>query len=190
MLQEALRRIDADGCDWSLLWGSEHDFYGKQGFRLEGTQWRFLISDLSIPVQGLLHSEPPGEGLSERIWSDLLSRKTGIRFRPEDRDWVFSHRTVRWLWLPEPFSYVAYERGMDLKHIVHESGGDPAGIQRLLYHLYLECPIAQIIGTRPELERLGFKADEGYREHLCLARPRVAGTRWNPDFWVSGLSAC
>ncbi len=188
LLQEALRRIDASGCTWTLLWGSEHEFYGRQGFHLEGTQWRFLISDLSIPVSGL-QSTPPTEGLHERIWSDLLSRKSGIRFRSSDRDWVFSHRSVRWLSFAEPFSYVAYERGMDLKHIVHESGGDPVGIQKLLYYLYLECPIAQIIGTESELSRIGFKINDGYREHLCLARPRVKGTPWNPEFWVSGLSA-
>ncbi len=188
LLQEALRRIDAKGCTWTLLWGSEHEFYGKLGFRLEGTQWRFLISDLSIPTPGL-QATRPDEGLHERIWSDLLSRKSGIRFQPSDRSWVFAHRSVRWLSFAEPFSYVAYERGMDLKHIVHEAGGDPAGIQRLLYHLYLECPIAQIIGTEYDLERLGFKSSEGYREHLCLARPRSAGARWNPEFWVSGLSA-
>jgi len=189
LLQEALRKIDASGCTWSLLWGSEHDFYGKQGFQLQGTQWRFLISDLSITVSGL-QSTPPSEGLNEKIWSDLLSRKTGVRFHGIDREWVFAHRSVRWLSFAEPFSYVAYERGMDLKHIVHETGGDPSGIQRLLYYLYLECPIAQIIGTQGELERLGFKTADGYREHLCLARPLQAGARWNPEFWVSGLSAC
>ena len=189
LLQEALRRIEAAGCTWSFLWGSEHEFYAKQGFRLEGTQWRFLISDLSIPVSGL-QSNPPHEGLNERIWSDLQARRSGIRFQRTDRDWVFAHRSVRWLSFAEPFSYVAYERGMDLKHIVHEAGGDPSGIQKLLYYLYLECPIAQIIGSEKELERLGFRMTEGYREHLCLARPMKSGTTWNPEFWVSGLSAC
>ncbi len=189
LLQEALRRIDASGCTWSLLWGSEHEFYGKQGFRLEGTQWRFLISDLSIPVSGL-QSNPPLEGLNEKIWSDLLARKSGIRFLAGDRDWVFAHRSVRWLSFSNPFCYVAYERGMDLKHIVHETGGDPAGIQKLLYYLYLECPIAQIIGTQSDLERMGFKTADGYRENLCLARPLKKGSPWNPEFWVSGLSAC
>jgi hypothetical protein len=156
---------------------------------LKGTQWRFLISDLSIPVSGL-QSNPPHEGLNERIWSDLQARRSGIRFQRTDRDWVFAHRSVRWLSFAEPFSYVAYERGMDLKHIVHEAGGDPSGIQKLLYYLYLECPIAQIIGSEKELERLGFRMTEGYREHLCLARPMKSGTPWNPEFWVSGLSAC
>ena len=189
LLQEALRRIEAAGCTWSILWGSEHEFYAKQGFHLEGTQWRFLISDLSVPVSGL-QSTPPLEGMNERIWSALLARKSGIRFQRSDRDWVFAHRSVRWLSFAEPFSYVAYERGMDLKHIVHEAGGDPTGIQKLLYYLYLECPIAQVIGTESELERMGFHTRDGYRENLCLARPMKSGSAWNPEFWVSGLSAC
>jgi hypothetical protein len=97
---------------------------------------------------------------------------------------------VRWLHLSEPFAYIGYERGMDLKHTVHETGGAPEAIRKLLLQVYFDCPIAQILGTKAELLALGFREPALFVESLCLARPRTPGTPFDSRFWVSGLSAC
>jgi predicted N-acetyltransferase YhbS len=189
LLREALQRIDETACAWTLLWGSEHSFYSRFGFKLEGVQARALISELSIPIAGL-QSRRPTEGIHGKIWQHLHSRTAGVAFQAADRDWVFRHRSVRWLSFEEPFAFIAYERGMDLRHIVHETGGDLEGIQQLLYWIYRDCPIAQVMAEPRELLRLGFPQESLTHEHLCLARPRHPGQAWNPEFWVSGLSAC
>jgi GNAT superfamily N-acetyltransferase len=189
LLRDAIQRVEARSCHWSVLWGSEHEFYGRLGFKLEGTQARALISDLAINTAGL-QSSPVKAGLTESIFQDFLRRKTGIQFTEADRSWFFSHPTVEWHYLDEPFSYVAYQRGMDLKHMVHEMGGDLRGIQKILYHIYLQCPIAQVMGQTDDLIKLGFPMKAIFEENLCLARPTFAGEKWKPEYWISGLSAC
>ncbi len=189
LLQEAIRRIDEKNCSWSFLWGSEHDFYGKLGYHLAGVQCRALIADLSITPSPLRAKEIK-LGLNESIFQDFIRRPLGIQFSERDRSWFFRHRSVQWLYLENPFAYLAYGRGIDLNHMVHEMGGDREGIQKLLFQVYQNDPDAQIMGTEEQLVALGFNSASLVNESLCLARPKSSSQVWNPDYWISGLSAC
>jgi predicted N-acetyltransferase YhbS len=188
VLKEALGRADDHGAEWTLLWGSEREFYQKFGFSPEGTQARALIADLAISPRGLGDASVR-TGMHDAIFSDFLSRRTGIEFTPDDKPWVLAHKTVEWSSYERPLAYVAYQRGLDLKNIVHEHGGDPEGVKRLLFHVYRGNPGAEILGRPAELLSLGFDPHQWVEEPLCLARPRVPGMKWNPAFWVSGIAA-
>ncbi len=193
LLKRALEIIDSQGCEWSLLWGSEHDFYSKFGFHLSGVQFRAPVSDLFLKdmtrsntnqLRSAVH-----EGLCSRITDEFLTRKTGIEFNPDDIEWLTLQKTVKWFYINEPFAFIAYERGLDLGGMVHEIGGDPAGIRELLSHVLQLNPDAQVIGAPNELLRLGFNLDSCIQEYLCLGRPKDSSLPWNPEFWISGLSA-
>lgn len=193
LLTEALKRIDSSPAQWTLLWGSEHEFYRKFGFTSQGRQARALLADLSINTQEVPSGTPKAGfagATGEAIFADLCARKSGIEFTAADRSWVFDQKTVEWYSLDAPFAYVAYQRGLDMKNIVHEAGGALPGVMKLLLQVYRRNPDAEILGRPADLLALGLDPAFWLEEPLCLARPRVAGTPWNPQFWVSGLSSC
>ena len=190
LMRLALSKADLAGCTWSLLWGSEHDFYAKFGFKLSGTQARARLATLS--PAGFRTFNPNLEihsGLCQGILDDFQNRTTGIEFTPSDREWLARQTTVTWESIKEPFAFIGYGRGMDLKGMVHETGGDPAGIRELLIRLMNRNPEAEMIGAEHELLGLGFKSETLVLEGLCLARPRNDTIEWNQDFWISGLGA-
>jgi predicted N-acetyltransferase YhbS len=188
LMKEALRVADERKCDWTFLWGSEHEFYQKMGFYLAGSQCRVLLATLP----GVLtHREPKIKtGITEEIFKYLLHRKTGMVLKPEDREWFFAHKTVKWFYLEEPFAFVAFERGLDLGHLVHEWGGDEDQIKTLLSHVLSYDPQAQILGAYDELVKMGAEELSMVEEFLCLARPGNAEVEWDDLFWISGLNAC
>jgi hypothetical protein len=180
--------MDSQGSEWTLLWGSEHEFYEKLGFTPHGIQARALVSDLSVSPRGPATGVPK-QGLTDAIFESLLSRKTGVEFTPTDRSWIFAHKSVEWFYLESPFAYIAYQRGMDLQNVVHEMGGDEDGIRTLLFHVFKMNPNAEVLSTPEGLRALGFEKNTWFEEPLCLARPKDPGTPWNPEFWISGLGA-
>jgi hypothetical protein len=189
LMNEALKRIDEASCTWSLLWGSEHEFYRKFGFEPSGIQSRALIADLSLTPGGLGEMRVK-TGFTDRILTELLNRTSGIQFTPEDRTWLIHQKSVKWFYLDAPFAFVGFERGMDLSNMVHEMGGDLRGIQKLLYFIFAQNPNAQVLGSASQLRSLGFDPDLCLEETLCLARPKVRGTPWDTEFFISGLGAC
>ncbi len=189
LLKASLKKIDERGTQWSFLWGSEHDFYAKLGFELKGLQARALLSDLSNQASSATSTEVT-EGLTEAIFQSLTTPKNGVPVKEKDRDWVFKHKTVKWYSLKQPFAYLAYERGMDLKNIVHETGGDAEGIKKLFHFLQIQNPEAEIISTPEVLLNLGFQEDQILIESLCLARPLNPTLEFDERFWISGIAAC
>ncbi len=193
LMKNALERVDQAGLNWSILWGSEHAFYSKFGFQLTGTQARARISELfsqgfAEKIPSPLKQEPQSE-FTPAILKEFLTRTKGIEFTADDEEWLSRQRSVKWLSLANPFSFVAFERGMDLQGIVHEFGGEPAGVRELLYQVLQMNQESQIIGTPRDLLRLGFTNDCLTIEGLCLARSRDPSISWNEEFWISGLSA-
>ncbi len=193
LMKEAIQISENERCSWTVLWGSEHAFYEKLDFKLNGVQGRAIIGDLALSTKDL-RTSPIKNGITEKIFNYLCAEKTGIKIEPKDHDWVFAHKTIRWFYIDDPFSFVAFERGMDLSHIVHEAGGDATGIQKLLFHVHSIDRDAQIIAKPDTLSLLGFEGQDITEEYLCLARasqlhsnPKIV---WNPQYWISGLGAC
>ncbi len=192
LMKHVLRFLEIHKCSWQLLWGSEHRFYAKLGFALAGQQFRAPISSLmQTHSQDLTEYSKIKTGIDESIFKALKAKVTGIKLNEHDRKWVYSQKTVHWYFLDNPFAFMGYGRGMDMGHIVHEFGGDKNSLLTLLSNLYLKDNMAQIMGTKSELQALGFTDSDLIQESLCLARstPNTQAS-WKPDFWISGLGAC
>ncbi|MBC7397664.1 MAG: GNAT family N-acetyltransferase [Bdellovibrionales bacterium] len=189
LMKEALKRIDAQKCSWSILWGSEHGFYAKLGFNLAGIQTRAPLAKLSFAPKDLVSTEIK-VGLTDAILKSLFSTQHGIVLTEADTGWIKAHKTVAWLSIDQPFAFAAFERGMDLQHIVHESGGDARSLEKILFRIYSNDSLAEIIGTRGHLETLGFQNSDLIKECLCLARPLHPTGPWRDEYWISGISAC
>ncbi len=196
LLKEAIQISEKQSCTWTFLWGSEHEFYQKLGFDLHGIQARAPLSALSVDLSnfapGELLEKNLKKGMNEAIFTSLKenAQAGGISLSDKDHAWVFAQKTVKWFYLEKPFAFVAYEKGLDLQHIVHEFGGDLKGIQKILFQIHSADPQAQIIATTQELLQLGFHSGSILEEYLCLAKPLTKDTRWNSEFWISGIGAC
>lgn len=195
LMKHAIKHLENHKCEWQILWGSEHDYYAKLGFGLAGEQARAPISGLmEVHQQDLKKFDSIKTGMDETIFRALKAVKNGVVLHETDRKWVFSHKTVKWFFSENPFAYIAYGRGMDMGHIVHEFGGNKNSLMTLLSNLYLQDSMTQIIGTEKDLLALGFQHGEIIMEHLCLARNSKSSApynqTWNKDFWISGLGAC
>ena len=99
---------------------------------------------------------------------------------------------MNWFFKEEPFAFAAFERGLDLPHMIHEFGGDPIALKEILAFILSLDLGATVLGTREILSDFGFKDTDFIEEYLCLARPhsKKSELKWLPEFWVSGLSAC
>ena len=189
LLTEAIKRIDGAHCTWTYLWGSEHAFYAKFGFELAGVQARAPLAKLSFPLKDLA-ATAIDHGFNDRIFSALITAREGIVLSERDRGWLAAHRSVRWFSIEKPFAFAAFERGLDLKHMVHELGGDLRSLEKILFHVYAQDPAAELIAQESALVSVGFEQKDLLREFLCLARPSKKNAVWKDEFWISGISAC
>lgn len=157
-----------------VLWGSEHSLYQKLGFELCGAQWRIPFSDLSISA---VDSSPPSDiqhGWNDSLFSLIKQRELGLFLSQKDLTWFSSHKNVRWWWTQSatgyPTSYVAIGRGIDLKEIVHEWGGDKTELFNLLHEIKKSGAAKEIIGPKYLFNNYGINIAGAQPEHLCLAR--------------------
>lgn len=190
LLKEACHLSEEQNCDWSLLWGSEHDFYFKFGFELHGEQFQAPLSMLEdLPENKIPQVK---RGWHPKIFDLLVAAKNGISLYEEDRSWVSNHKTVNWFYHEEPFAFVGFERGLDLPHMIHEFGGDPDSLREIMAFILSLDIETTVLGTANTLLSLGFHRNVLIEEYLCLARPHhlKPDLVWHPDYWVSGLSAC
>lgn len=189
LMEHAIAQAQKLGLQQLMLWGSEHEFYSKFGFLLQGHQAR--VSVLAYPKTHL--KALVNEGYTPLIWKWLLNHPDahGVPYQAEDETWFQQHQTVRWFWIPEPFAFVGLGRGLDLAHLVHEHGGDPTGVHALLAHVGTLDPRAEILLPPSRVpkeidssalihESLGLYLGLGARSHQIL----------NSQAWISGLQAC
>jgi len=190
LLKEACRLSEEQNCDWTILWGSEHEFYKKFGFELQGEQFQAPLETLdNLPENNIPRVK---RGWNPKIFDHLLLVKNGILLEEKDREWMSNHSTVNWFYQDEPFAFAGFERGLDLPHILHEFGGNRKSLQEIFAYILSLDLEATLLGTRETLIQIGFNEKDFIEEYLCLARPHPKKTdlSWKPDFWVSGLSAC
>lgn len=190
LLTEICKYADEENCDWTLLWGSEHDFYKKFGFNLEGEQFQAPLAELeNLPENFVPRFK---KGWDQRIFDFLKNSSSGIAVKDEDLPWISSHKTVNWFYSDSPFAFVGFERGLDLPHIIHEYGGDRKAMLELFSFVLSQDSEATLLGNELSLKNIGFEKSVLQEEYLCLARPHASkkNPNWNENFWVSGLSAC
>ncbi len=190
LLNETCKFADELNCDWTLLWGSEHDFYKKFGFNLEGEQFQAPLAELDQLPENFVPRLK--KGWDQRIFDYLKNSPLGVSVKDEDFTWISDHKTVSWFYQDAPFAFVGFQRGLDLPHIIHEYGGDRKSLFELFSFVLSLDSDATLLGTEKSLKMFGFNEDMLQEEYLCLARPHPdkKELKWEKDFWVPGLSAC
>jgi len=195
----ASQRLEKKGVDLILLWGGEHAFYERLGFHLRGVQGRALLSSVQVSHERTTEYEEEDllDGWKDGIFEVLKTRSFGVVLEEGDRNWVAAHQNVHWYSVErngQILAYAALGRGMDLQGIVHEWGGCPHGLRRLLAVVLRDFPEAQIIGPPSLLEAvLEVPSDQIIRENLALVKElnsslieQVGGM---DSLWVWGLDA-
>jgi GNAT superfamily N-acetyltransferase len=178
-----------------LLWGSEHSLYRRLGFELCGEQ-------ILIPLDQIPIAEKPAtlvcSGWDESIFHAMKQREGGLILNDKDLKWIVAQRSVQWFWTrngQDCDAYIAIGRGIDLQGFVHEWGGDPKALHRLLHWLKKETPELTLLGSSQILRRFQIDPHLGKVESLCLARVLDSGApvarqlNWPHSVWIWGLDA-
>lgn len=193
LLEHVIEYGHTQKCEWLVLWGSEHAFYSKFGFNLTGVQTRIRLADL-VPAGKPQKSVYMKDGYTPKIFDWLLAHRdpNSVTWRPSDRGWFEKHQTVKWFWIENPFTFVGFERGMDLPHIVHEWGGDPSGLPFLFRAIHRIDAAAEFLTHPAHLKLAGIAPNvPQVEELLCLAKSLLTPkSTWPERFWISGLNAC
>jgi hypothetical protein len=170
LLREVVASADQEGIPALVLWGNPSRLYLDQGFRPLGKQLRVPLSELSLPEPQTIENtqnHPENEslrlGFGPGILDWLQRRATGLAVTAKDGDWLQAHRNTRWLSLVAPgspaketvFAYAALDRGIDLPDLVHEWGGEPARLLKLLALLRDQRPGLALLGHPSQFLELG-----------------------------------
>ncbi|MBL7716890.1 MAG: GNAT family N-acetyltransferase [Bdellovibrionales bacterium] len=177
-----------------VLWGSEHSLYGRFGFNLMGHQRRVPLSAALARATGSnLGALEIKNGFVPEIFRLRQVQPDGLRLIESDLQWFSKHQNVVWrsAWRGSVCTaYAGYGRGIDLPHMVHEWGGDPADARSLFNVIHQMDPSAELLAPKDFAKRLGLETGErGIAESLALIRP----IRLSPDvldsIWLWGLDA-
>ena len=186
LIQQAMNWARSQKVSLVFLWSSEYAFYEKLGFQPFGIQVRCPLRLLLSAPESLTLS-PPQRGLNAGILQRLRARDVPwVKDLGEDRFYP-AHPHVQWYSLGTPnqvSAYAAIGRGIDLSEHVHEWGGDPEDLIRLLGWIEREnsqrillSSISALDHLFPSWRRLGVSHIPGDLPHsavlepLCLAHP-------------------
>lgn len=205
----AVESARSQGAQVVFLWSGETSLYQKLGFELCGTQTRVRLDQLDLPLEK--GEFPHFMGWTPQIFNKISEREDGLQLSEVDRGWYSAHQNTSWFYTQsaqssEVTAYAALGRGIDLNHIVHEWGGDPATLHGLLNSIKKVDPDAELLGSRSQIEKFfphllnaTAKATDAFQdEPLTLARvldpvglSQTLGTDASDSFplWIWGLDA-
>lgn len=158
------------GAALCLLWGSNHELYRRLDFELCGIQVVSPLSNLDLSTSTV---ETIKRGWNFFLFQRLKQREQGLALGDQDLSWYSLHKNVEWFWTgPQeyPTAYAAYGRGIDLKNMVHEWGGNPEDLKHILAVILEKYPDAQILGSPLQFEKNQFSYDLAQAQYLCMAK--------------------
>jgi GNAT superfamily N-acetyltransferase len=193
LLQEGLRRK----VEVFALWGAESSVYSRKQFKFGGKQVRVPLSSLSLRKAGS-EGLTIKSGYSPEIVSILRSRESGLIYSAGDRTWIDKHKNTEWrtAWRGNQcVAYVAWNRGIDLKGIIHEAEGNDDALIAILSGLKSSNPSLELL-VHPT--RVADFCEEGVSipesgEFLAQFRvqPGAIFSEIEMDsIWLSGMDSC
>lgn len=132
LLGEVERLLKGHGCEHALLWADDPNFYQRRGYRLDGREIDYLVSEIpSTELDPSLNVRSFLSGDEDRL-HELYTRH-GARVGRSAQE------TASLLLCPEMkvlvatrgeqvVAYACFGRGADLAGVVHEWGGCPEGV--------------------------------------------------------------
>ena len=196
LVEALVQWLQTQGATLVVLWGGDQNLYRRLGFAPCGEQGFLPLADLrklATPVDSEM-----GIGWRPELFEMLKARSSGLVLDEQDRNWMSAHKNVRWFWTRSPggvSAYAAFGRGIDLGGMVHEWGGNPQALRRLLTWIARANPEGYLLGSPQMLQPyLGPETGAILLQPLCLAKilsPRVfldAGVALS-DLWFWGLDS-
>lgn len=95
LVEELLQGAKENGSVFSVLWGSEHELYGRIGFELFGEQWRIPLATISNDKPASVSVQT---GFTEGLFKKRQSQRSGLALSETDIRWMRRHRHVEWYW--------------------------------------------------------------------------------------------
>jgi predicted N-acetyltransferase YhbS len=195
VLEEIERAARGYSVDALILWSDKREHYAKLGFEPAGKQRLYMLNGLPAPAK-------PADGTPAYGWDwgavRFLYETHRCRIDRSDDYWrsleaIRSCTRVQWL-DPEGRvrAYLGFDRGRDMKNVVHEWGGEPEALHTLLWtvlqnrnellwltHPSLTDPIRPLLG------------DPLVEEALALFKPVGPGATPGrlADVWFWGLDS-
>jgi len=193
-------------CETLVLWSDQVAFYEKLGFKAAGTQEIYLLTELFAAINeknlDRILNETKGSaayGWNEEVKALYQNHVFRCERTPEYWAELEKIRTcTRLQWLNEQgeaTAYLAYNRGKDLKGVVHEWGGEGNALTKLaavaasknsdltwLTHPGLADPIMGLAENRTSLKPL-------MQSHLALFKPLTSRVIDYSKFWFWGLDS-
>ncbi len=188
LIRTAIQESEKQKDTFVILWGGEHEFYSQFGFELAGQQYLVDLALMDLKALTPNTADSVRSGFDDRIFVEFLGRRAGPEFLASDEAWLRAHQTVRWFTIDEPFAFVGVGRGQDLPGIVHEYGGDFAGVLTLFAWLNAKVPGIHLMGSSAECLRLGADLSDIEPQALALVR-KNADMAWPEAAWISGLGS-
>ncbi|MFZ9594661.1 MAG: GNAT family N-acetyltransferase [Bdellovibrionia bacterium] len=176
LVQKAVQWLREQRVSVVLLWSSRHSLYERLGFQLAGEQLRAALSQTNfLEEQGQVDTSGQVQtGWSPILFSHLMSRGSGLLIQSSDRIWLQAHRNVQWYWIEDSisqeFAYAGVGRGIDLPGMVHEWGGCPRLLKRVLKKIMQEHPSAELLGNRELFQKFNLRFQTVVSEYLCMAQ--------------------
>ena len=157
-----------------VLWSNQHVFYEKLGFGACGVQIQAPLEKVASKLQ-CDSSYKVIEGFDYGVFELMKKRPMGCELRNSDFQWMDSHQGTRWYRAEDAdgtiVGYIAYEKGIDLKKIVHDWSGRSEAVVQLMRHLIQKDSDAQILFGLHHFREWSLEADESFQpSHLCMSK--------------------
>lgn len=203
VVQHLTNWAEKRGATCVILWSSELEFYRRLGFHSCGEQIRLDLFDFTkdfLPVEKPENSQQVYSGWNPHLFDLVRKRRGGLALEQEDLSWFTAHKNVKWFYCGDPSqpkAYAALGRGIDLKDLVHEWGGDHSALAQIFQEVCKQTsaggPIS-LLGSEYLFQWLGTSTDcrsyPGLRDPLCLIRFfSKRDCKLDSSFWFWGLDA-
>jgi predicted GNAT family N-acyltransferase len=173
VINECLRSVEEQGCDFAILWSNLYEFYKKLGFELAGSEVSLLI-DAPLPVLTTQYKFEHTNKVDPQVLFRIYSQHSvsSIRTLEEFEKYLkIPNSRLHTAWNKEGKveAYAVEGKGADLQGYIHEWGGTIDGITALLANIRrdLNKSITLITpvhaqGLIKRLENLGARKVEGF----------------------------
>lgn len=194
---ELVAQAQREDCAAAVLWGSEHDLYGRLGFVLSGVQVRVPLK--AFRLGGREHLCQVKQGWHDDIFYRSMERPDGLVKNADGLALMKTHLHVKWFTLWRGTELVAFAgigKGIDLTGLIHEWWGKTKDdLLDLFSELSLVAPDLEVLGHPSHFKgiTLGFMPkSEPKSEYMCLAKilkPREISLRDFDQLWFWGLDS-
>jgi N-acetylglutamate synthase-like GNAT family acetyltransferase len=183
VITECLKEIQAQGCDFAILWTNLYDFYRKMGFELAGSEVSLLI-DKPLNVQHsfkILQNNRVDPQALLRVYNQ--HSVTSIRHIDEfDKFLKIPNSRLFTAWAADGRleGYAVEGKGADLQGYIHEWGGNVDAVCALTAHIQSthKKPITLITPKHAaalirKFETYGIKSVEGFLGMIKITNPQL-----------------